>query len=155
LRRKAMATTTGSGVSVELVPLAHCVVSLEPAIVLANTPSGNRYILGVKSARMEGDRLKASLKGTCVGDWLTVSADGVGTLDVRATLETDDGALILMHYNGRVDMSMGPGKAPIYAAPLFDTGDARYAWLNKIQTVFKGRLTGDRSQLEYEIFEVR
>ncbi len=35
----------------------------------------------------------------------------------------------------------------------FETGDARYAWLNKIQSVAKGRLDG--SNLVYEIYEVR
>jgi hypothetical protein len=54
-----------------------------------------------------------------------VGPDGTGTLDMRAVVETDDGALIFLHYQGRVDLSAGPGAplyaAPLYAAPLFET----------------------------------
>jgi Protein of unknown function (DUF3237) len=70
-------------------------------------------------------------------------------------METDDGALIFAHYNGHMDLSKGPGKAPVYTAPLYDTGDARYAWLNKVQAVANGVLSEDLSQLDLEIFELR
>ena len=39
-----------------------------------------------------------------------------------------------------------------YSAPLFETGDERYAWLTRIQAV--GKSTFDGTQLEYEMFEV-
>ena len=42
----------------------------------------------------------------------------------------------------------------IYVAPRFETGDERYAWLNRIQAVGKGILNQDLS-LEYEWYEVR
>ena len=42
---------------------------------------------------------------------------------------------------------------PIYVAPLFETGDPRYSWLNSIQAVGKGLLDGNR--LSYEWFEAR
>lgn len=150
-----MATTPVARISVELVHLAHAVIELDPPIVLENTPSGTRYIIGVRSALLEGERIKATMKGTSAGDWFTIGAEGTGTLDVRATLQTDDGALIYCHYNGRVDMTPGPAKAPIYAAPLFDTGDPRYAWLNKLQTVWKGHVTPDLQRLEYDLYELR
>jgi len=44
-------------------------------------------------------------------------------------------------------------EAPIYTAPRFDTGDERYARLNKIQAVAKGRLDG--TTLRYEVYELR
>lgn len=150
-----MASTTASGVSVELVPLARLSVKLEPPLVLENTPSGTRYIIAATSGRLEGDRIHANLEGPSAGDWLTVSADGTVTLDVRGTFKTDDGALIFVHYNGRTDLSAGPGNAPIFSAPLFDTGDPRYAWLNKVQAVAKGFAPADMSRVEYEIFELR
>ena len=34
------------------------------------------------------------------GDWLTIRANGVGVLDVRASLKTEDGALIYVAYSG-------------------------------------------------------
>jgi hypothetical protein len=50
-------------------------------------------------------------------------------------------------------MSQRLGEAPIYAAPLYDTGGERYAWRNKIQAVAKGTLDGQT--LTYEIYEPR
>ena len=150
-----MATTAASRISIELVHLGHAVIELEPPLVLPDTPGGTRYIIGVKSARFEGGRFNASLKGRSAGDWFTVGVDGTGTLDIRVTLETDDGALVYCHSNGRVDLSPGVAKAPLYAAPLFDTGDSRYAWLNKVQTVYKGVITEDLSRLEYDLYELR
>jgi hypothetical protein len=45
------------------------------------------------------------------------------------------------------------GSVPIYTAPLYETGDERYAWINKIQAVAKGKTDGQL--LEYEIYELR
>ena len=39
------------------------------------------------------------------GDWYSASPDGFGRPDVRVQLQTDDGALILMHYTGLVELS--------------------------------------------------
>jgi hypothetical protein len=69
------------------------------------------------------------------------------------TIATHDEANILVQYRGRMDLTNGPGSSPIYVAPLFETGDARYEWLNRIQAVGKGDFKGDR--ISYEFFEVR
>lgn len=147
--------TTAAEISVQLIPLCRCVAELEPPLVLENTPSGTRYVFGVKSIDIEGERLKAHMKGGMSADWAAANQSGIGTLDVRAMVETDDGALIFIHYGGRLDMAAGAGKAPVYAAPLYDTGDPRYAWLAKIQAVAKGVISEDMSRVEYEVFEVR
>jgi hypothetical protein len=67
-------------------------------------------------------------------------------------METDDGAVIYVTYQGRRDFSQGLD-APIYTAPRFDTGDERYAWLNKIQAAAKGNVEG--TTLTYEVCELR
>ena len=141
------------GMSIELVPLMHATINLRDPILIPDTPSGTRLIIEIESASFEGERIKGKLKGSAAADWLTVGPDGTGTLDVRTTLETDDGALIYTAYQGRIDASQPIGSVPIYAAPLYETGDERYAWLNKIQAVAKG--TTDGKVLEYEIYEVR
>jgi len=138
--------------SIELVPLCTMVVELADPLVLTNTPAGTRVIVEVKSFTVVGERLRATNKGTAGADWLTIGPEGTGTLDVRATMETDDGALIYAYYQGRRDFSAGMD-APLYTAPKFEAGDERYGWLNKIQAVAKGILDG--STLTYEIYEVR
>jgi hypothetical protein len=139
--------------TLELIPLCTATVTLAEPIVLAGTPGGTRMILEVVDARTEGERLTSRIKGSANADWVLVGPDGTAALDVRATLETDDGALVYVQYTGRNDLSGGPGSAPIYVAPRFETGDERYTWLNRIQAVGKGRLDG--AELTYDWFEVR
>ncbi|GAC1546886.1 MAG: DUF3237 domain-containing protein [Acidimicrobiales bacterium] len=138
--------------ALELLPLCTLDVTLADPIVVGEGPAGLRIIYEVVEASMEGARLNAKMRGGASADWITVSGT-VGSLDVRATFETEDGAIIYAAYRGRTDVSQGPGAAPIYVAPLFECGDPRYSWLNSLQAVGKGELTG--SALHYEWFELR
>jgi len=139
--------------AIELVPLCTATITLKDPMVMPNTPSGMRTIIEVEAARLEGERLSGTMKGTAGADWATIGPDMTCTLDVRMTFETHDGALVFVSYSGRIDLSKGPGQSPIYTAPLFETGDDRYAWLNRVQAVAKGTLDG--ATLTYEIAEVR
>ncbi len=134
--------------AIELVALCTIDITLRDPIVVGEGPSGSRLIYEVVSAELVGERLRATSHGQASGDWVTVTGT-VATLDVRATFVTADGAIILVQYRGRINLADGT----IYVAPLFETGDARYAWLNSIQAVGKGRLEGNR--LSYEWYEVR
>jgi hypothetical protein len=138
-------------VSVELVPLCLFLVELADPILLPNTPAGTRVIVEVKDFTVEGDRLRGKMRGAAAADWLTIGPDATATVDVRATMETGDGAVVYISYQGRRDFSQGMD-APIYTAPKFETGDERYGWLNKIQAVAKGVLEG--TTLTYEVYEV-
>lgn len=106
----------------------------------------------VTDAKVTGDRVSGRLEGSAAADWLVVNGT-VGTLDVRATMRTDDGAVVLTQYLRRMDVTNGPGSAPIYVAPPFEAGDERHAWLDAIQAVGKGTLEGNR--ILYEWYEVR
>jgi hypothetical protein len=129
-------------------------MKLAEPLMLPDGPAGTRVIVEVEELVMEGERLRAHLKGRAAADWLTVNPALLGTIDVRALLETDDGALIYTSYTGRLDLSAGPGTSPAYSAPLYETGDERYAWLNKIQAVAKGSVGEGGHVLDYEIAEV-
>jgi hypothetical protein len=94
------------------------------------------------------------MRGTAAADWGSRAADGTVQLDVRATLETDDGALIFIQYNGRVDFSDPTKPGPVYTTPRFETGDPRYTWLNKVQAVMKGRSDG-ATRIAYRMYELR
>jgi len=132
------------------VPLCSIDVTLAEPIVVGEGPGGLRLVFEVETMQITGDRLRGASKGRAAADWLTV-VGSIGTLDVRGTIETHDGALIYVQYRGRTDTSQGQG-APIYVAPLFETGDPRYAWLNAIQAVGKGELNG--SELHYDWYEL-
>ena len=139
--------------SVELVPLCTVTITLKDPMMLPNTPSGTRSIIEVAAAKLEGERVSGAMKGTASADWATIGPDMTCTLDVRSTFETHDGALVYVEYRGRLDLTKPLGEAPVYAAPLFETGDERYAWLNRMQAVAKGTLDGET--LTYEMYEVR
>jgi hypothetical protein len=104
----------------------------------------------VTGAVIDGERVKGRMKGNAAADWLRTSPEGYGTLDVKITYETDDGALIHATYSGRLQFDT----MAVYAAPLFHTGDERYLWLNRIQAVAKGAFQPDGT-LIYEMYELR
>jgi hypothetical protein len=134
--------------TVELRPLCHAHYEVAPPITVAAGPTGARVIGEITSARFDGERLRASMLGRAAADWAVVDPDGRIDVDVRLTLQTDDGALILMTYGGRGDTASGV----IHTAPRFETGHERYAWLTRVQAVGKGIFDG--TTLEYELFEV-
>jgi hypothetical protein len=140
----------------ELIPLCTVRVRPAPPIDLGLTPAGRRLMVTLLESIWDGPRLRAQLKqGVAAADWLVVSSDGTGFIDIRLTLETDDGGLIYVSYSGRRNMAdVARGiDAPVYVAPLFETSDPRYTWLNTIQAVGKGTVEGDLRV--YEMYELR
>ena len=138
----------------ELVPLAAARVAIRTPVYLPNTPAGTRVVAEVSAFDVEGERLRAHLFGVAAADWPVLSPDGtVSTIDVRVTLETDDGALLYGQYSGRIDGSKQP--LTVYSAPRFDTGDERYDWLNRVQLVGKGVFDDAMTEITYELFELR
>ena len=118
--------------------------------VVENGPQGTRTIVQINGGRFEGPRLKASVQPPA-GDWITNRADGSYRLDVRLTLKTDDGALILVTYNG-IGQTTSAG-ASLRAAPTFETGDERYAWLTRLQAVAVGARVG--TDVKYDVYALK
>ena len=85
------------------------------------------------------------------GDWVVMRPDGSLKLDVRVVLRTDDGADILMTYSG-IGQPGGDGTTTIRTAPMFETGDDRYAWLNNVQAVAHGS-TG-QGTVTYDVYRM-
>ena len=135
--------------TLELVPLGRMTITLREPVLLPGVPAGTRLIAEVADARIDGERLSGSAKGSANADWLTIGHDGTAALDVRALLETDDGALVYIQYTGRLHLA----ERTAYATPLFETGDERYTWLNAVQAVGKGRTDG--TTLVYDLVELR
>ena len=134
----------------ELVPLCTVALDISEPMPIGDGPSGTRIVAEITQFDVSGDRLNARLKGNAAADWVAISGT-VATIDVRLTLETNDGALIYVQYQGRSDVSDGVGTAPFYVAPRFETAHPDYAWLNLIQAAGKGSL-GDK---RYEWYELR
>lgn len=138
--------------------------TLKPPVVIGNGPYGMRQIFDVTGGEVTGDRLRGRVLPSGA-DWILVGGDGVGRLDVRATIETHDGANVYVSYTGVMHMTEAVmnavsgggftefGKTYFYVSPRFETGDPRYAWLNRIFAVSQGRVGPLR--VEYRVFEVR
>ena len=138
---------------IALNPLCTMTVRLKDPLDAGNTPTGQRVIVEIASASLSG-RLSGTLAGGGSADWLTMVRGGLGLPDVRIAIRTDDGAIVLMSYTGR--MRFMPGQESIVMiAPVFETGDPRYSWLNEIQAVGKGIMSADLTTLDYEICELQ
>src|SRR6266404_2837263 len=112
-------------------------------------PHGTRVTAPIASGNFEGPRLRGRvLPGG--GDWTLLRADGVLELDLRVTLETDDGALIHMASFGLrhgppevIAMiargeSVDPSKYYFRTTPRFETSHPKYAFLNRLLAVSSG-----------------
>jgi len=147
-----------------LQPLLRAEITLAPPQELGETPQGRRRIIGITGGRFSGERLSGRVLAGGA-DWQVIRADGVADLDARYTLETSDGALIYVRNRGyrhgppEIIRRLASGEAvdpSLYymrTTPRFETGDARYAWLNRIVCV----ATGARrpAAVELEVFEVQ
>src|SRR6516164_9619253 len=112
-------------------------------------PHGTRITAPIASGSFEGPLLRGRvLPGG--GDWTLLRGDGVLELDLRLTLETDDGALIhmtsfgLRHGPPEVIAALARGEsvdpATYYfrTSPRFETGHPKYAFLNRLLAVSSG-----------------
>ncbi len=136
----------------QLVPLCSARIPVAELIELRDTPGGNLLIGEIAGSRWEGERLRASQRGRAAADWLVVSPDGTACVDVRMTLETDDGALIQVEYTGRTNLDTNVA----HSTPTFRTGDPRYIWLNGVQAVAKGVFDADAMVMTYPVvYELR
>jgi len=140
---------------IDLVELCTMTVELMPSLAVGTGPAGDRSVGGIAAVTVTGERLNATLASPAAADWL-VRTGAIGIVDARLTLRTDDGALIYMTYGGRLDLSNPAAGIFAYVAPTFETGDPRYAWLNAVQAVGKGRLTlaADGGRIDYEFAQV-
>jgi uncharacterized protein DUF3237 len=123
------------------LPLMSLRLSTAPTQNVGAGPLGTRITFPIIGGSFEGDRLRGKvLPGG--DDWAIARSDGVIELDLRVTLETDDGALIHMTFEGiRDDAASG---APYFRTlPRFETADARYSFLNKLLAVGKGEIRPD------------
>src|SRR5262245_10255061 len=116
---------------------------------------GERRIVPITGGRFDGPRLRGEIVPGGA-DWQIVTADGTVLLEARYTLRTDDGALIYMRNTGfrhgppevLAAISRGeqvdPAQYYFRTTPTFETGDKRYAWLNRIIAVCSAvRLQGE------------
>ena len=112
-----------------------------PPEVIGPVPEGIRVNLYVTSGAVTGPKIRGILRPVG-GDWLTIRTDGIGLLDVRATIETHDNALIYIAYTGVGDLGEEgyhkflqgelPRTLPLRVVPRLHTAHPAYKWLNRM-----------------------
>jgi hypothetical protein len=130
-------------------PLMTLQVFVAPPQKLGAVPHGTRVIAPITSGTFEGPRLRGRvLPGG--GDWTLLRPDGVLELDLRITLETDDGALIYMSSCGLrhgppevlAALANGefvdPSKYYFRTTPRFETSAPQYSFLDRLIAVSSG-----------------
>src|SRR5205809_5860263 len=104
---------------------------------------GTRATVPISGGRFEGPRLRGRVVPGG-GDWTLLRTDGVLELDLRLTLETDDGALIHMTSFGlrhgpadviaELGSAEGRGASAYYfrTTPRFETAHPTYSFVNRL-----------------------
>jgi len=139
--------------------------TLRPPVAVGPGPYGLRMFYEISGGTAQGSRIRGRLLGGG-GDWILVGADGWGRLDVRGQIETDDGAVIYLNYSGLLEMNervqqatASPAAATDYAdqyfrtTPRLETGDPRYAWVNRTLFVAEGRIQPGPA-VQYRVYRV-
>jgi hypothetical protein len=130
---------------------------------IGQTPLGLRHLDLLGAGTFEGPRLKGTVPPGGM-DQKIFRADGAMTPNVRLVLETDDEALIYMHYTGvrygtpevmrriAAGEEVDPSEYYLRNTPYFETASDKYDWLNRIVAVGVGRRMPDHAA--YEVFQI-
>jgi|TARA_R100000005_G_scaffold96618_2_gene85234 hypothetical protein len=130
---------------------------------LGKTSHGTRLIAEVTGGEISGPLLQGSIHAGG-GDWLLTREDSVTQLDVRLTIEADDGGLIYCRYEGlrhgpadvMAKMAAGEPVDPslfyFRVQPRFETSAEPHLWMNRHLFI----ATGERNSQgpKYSIFKV-
>lgn len=148
----------------KLEPFMTFYANLSAVLDVGNGPFGKQMIFEVQGGEFKSDKLNGKIRDASCADWMTISDDGYGHLDVRATFETDDNAIIYAQYSGVIELTEGImgavagdcetnfGEQNFFTNPRMQTGDERYSWVNNIFCVAQGRLLPGK--VEYEVFQL-
>lgn len=134
----------------KLVQECSFTATLKPPVPVGAGPIGTRMVYEISGGEVVGERLRGRVLGG--GEWALIGPDGFLRVDVRAQVETHDGACIYVQYLGLLEMNdavqraVGTGGGTeyddqsFYTNPRMETGDPRYAWVNTTFFIGEGRL---------------
>lgn len=129
--------------------------------IIGETPDGFHINFFIESGRVVGPGIDAVIRAEGA-DWLWIRRDGMAVIDVRATWETADGALISYRSGGFIEL--GPdgytkvaagqlaGNPPFCTTPVLLTSHPRYTWVNRLQLLGFGRVDMERLDIKYDVY---
>jgi hypothetical protein len=134
---------------------------LLPADVVGPCPGDIRVNFLLTGGEIWGPRLSGKVRSGGA-DFATVRTDGVILVDVRAMLESSDGALIDVAYQGVLDLGpdgyanflqgIMPPELKVRTAPRFRTAHPAYQWLNRLQCYSIGEANLAKQEIAYDVY---
>jgi hypothetical protein len=115
------------------------------------SPGGTRLAVPVLDGTFEGPKLKGTTVVGPSSDWIVVRSDGSSVLDMRLLLQTDDAQKISVTWRG-IAYTKPDGSLYARILPIFETGAAKYAWLNQVVAVGVYRPVPKR--VAYRVFQI-
>jgi hypothetical protein len=98
-------------------------------------------------------------------DFATMRRDGVGVLDIRATIETHDGAAIYVVGSGLAYTSEDayeramkgdlPPTLPLRGVLRLSTAHPNYLWVNRLQFVEIGEMVRARDEVHVDVYALK
>jgi hypothetical protein len=142
-------------------------ISLNTPQVIGPVLKGTRMIFPFKDGSVKSDKINGKILD-CSADWGLVLDSTTFKMDVRATIQTDDGALIYIAYSGydhasaknyaRISSGKGYELSPndyyFRSSVFFETNATKYAWLNHTIAVGVGRFPGP-GKVAYRVYAIK
>ncbi len=132
--------------------------------VIGPLAEGIRVNVYVTDGEISGPKMRGRVRKVG-GDWLSIRPDGIGVLDVRATFELEDGALVYTTYGGVAELGPDgyqrflagnpPDRVQLRIAPRYYTGHPDYLWLNRVQCVGVGEVDMQKMRVTYDIYALK
>src|SRR4029453_8198136 len=119
-------------------PIAGAPQRIDDALTIFHSDTGT----------VDGPRIKGRILAP-TADWLRAMPGGSLRVDARVSIATDDGAQIYVQYGGVIAIApadfarmaagatLSADEMHFVTAPVFQTGDDRYGWLNRTQAIGK------------------
>lgn len=136
-------------------------IYLKQPLEIGTGPIGTRSFYEVTGGQIIGDRINAKILSG--GEWALIGPDGFLRPDVRLQVETNDGALLYIHYVGLLELNEKVLSAIqnatgtdfddqyFYTNPRIETGAEQYAWLNTTFFIGAARILPDPG-VEYRVW---
>jgi hypothetical protein len=148
---------------INLQPLFQINAKVATPQVTPGGPIGDRRFIPVTGGTFNGDKLRGKLLAGG-SDCQLMRSDGVAELDVRVTLQCDDGEIIYMKglglRHGPEDVmqklaageEVDPSEYYFRESMFFEAAPGKYEWLNRVLAISSGRRGPDSVILD--VFEV-
>ena len=154
-------TLFGLGYSLEYICSFTATLRREMIGPLAEGIRVNYHITG---GEVDGPKLRGKFRPGGA-DFATMRRDGVGLLDIRATIETHDGAVIYVVGSGLSYTSEDayeramkrdlPPTTPLRAALYLATVHPDYLWVNRLQFIEIGEQVRARDEIHVDLYALK